>query len=198
MSTQLLRFPTHQYICELSFAYYTVGPLDLDILRENVDMTLIFVNQTLSNVADRNTSSWERALVSYNTSQSLVDLGPLVFEVFESDLGEAILIEDESDFFLALDDLNIIFCLPCDFDSLSLQGNLLLDAPLSYDVVLGTVGQFSLNASSPACPNMTLVFEIESGTYTYTCTHSTITRYMMYLPTYLYTCIMYINYLCVL
>ena len=89
-----------------------------------------------------------------------------MFDISEYDLGEAVEEGSDYDLFLGLDGVNLTFCLPCDFDGLSTPGNLVLDAPQNVTVTLRASQSFTLNASSPLCPNETRVFEIESGMWT--------------------------------
>ena len=97
-------------------------------------------------------------------SATPVDVGALVFDIAEFAPGGAVEeSQDNNDLFLGLDGVNLTFCLPCDFDSLSTPGNLVLDAPQNVTVALRASHSFTLSASSPLCPNETRVFEIESG-----------------------------------
>ena len=108
------------------------------------------------------TSMWQQSIsFSYNVTAVPADAGELVIQVSEFDLGEAP--PEDSDLFLALDDVNITFCLPCDFDDLTTPGNLLLSSPSEVAITFGEVNQFTLQASSPLCPTLPLVFAIESG-----------------------------------
>ena len=110
------------------------------------------------------TSMWEQSTsFSYNVTAIPTDAGQLVFQVFDFDPGEAPLEGIGSDLFLALDDANITFCLPCDFDNLSASGNLLLNNPSEFGITFGGVNQFTLQGSSPICPTVPLVFAIDSG-----------------------------------
>lgn len=76
------------------------------------------------------------------------------------ELGEA---EEVSSLVMAVDDLTVTFCLPCDFDFLPQPGNLNLVAPSSLNVSLGVMSERMLSASSPLCPTLPLFFEIEEG-----------------------------------
>ena len=96
-------------------------------------------------------------------SATPVDVGALMFDIAEFAPGGAVEEGQDNDLFLGLDGVNLTFCLPCDFDSLSTPGNLVLDAPRNVTVALQASQSFTLNASSPLCPNETRVFEIESG-----------------------------------
>ena len=109
------------------------------------------------------TSTWQQSTsFSYNVTAEPTDAGELVFQVSEFELGEAPP-EDSSDLFLALDDVNITFCLPCDFDDLAAPGSLLLSSPSEFGITFGEVNRFTLRASSPLCPTVPLVFAIDSG-----------------------------------
>ena len=117
----------------------------------------------MNEIYTSNTSYWRTASFNYTMSPTPADLGALVFDVSEYDLGEAAEEGADYDLFLGLDGVNLTFCLPCDFDSLSTPGNLVLDAPQNITVALRASQSFTLNASSPLCPNETHVFGIESG-----------------------------------
>ena len=117
----------------------------------------------MNEIYTSNTSYWRTASFNYTMSPTPADLGALVFDVSEYDLGEAAEEGADYDLFLGLDGVNLTFCLPCDFDSLSTPGNLVLDAPRNITVALRASQSFTLNASSPLCPNETHVFGIESG-----------------------------------
>ena len=76
--------------------------------------------------------------------------------------GEA---EEEGEGFqvMAVDDITLTFCLPCDFDLLPQPGNLQLTAAPALTVALGNITTLLLSASSPLCPTLPLVFMIEAG-----------------------------------
>ena len=143
----MLRFPSLEYVCGLSFAYYADGPIDLAVLRENVELKYIATIE----------SSWEKESLSFNLSAITGEFGGIVFDVSELEFGEAM--EDvNSELFLALDDVNVTFCLPCDYSILSWPGNLILDAPSEFNITLGVTRELMLEASSPICANATLCF----------------------------------------
>ena len=110
-----------------------------------------------------NSSYWRTASFNYSLSTTPADLGDLGFYIPEIEFGEAE--EEDYDLFLGLDGVNLTFCLPCDFDNLSTPGNLVLDAPQNVSVPLRASQSFILNASSPLCPNETIMFEMDSGMY---------------------------------
>ena len=87
----------------------------------------------------------------------------MYFEVSEFDLGEAILEPDDTELFIALDNITLTFCLPCDYDTLSEPGGIILSTPERIDIQLRQSTRYRFNASASACPNETLVFTIESG-----------------------------------
>ena len=112
-----------------------------------------------------NTSDWRTASFNYSLPTTPADLGDLVFDISEIDFGEAEEEGPDYDLFLGLDGVNLMFCLPCDFDNLSTPGNLILEAPQNVSVPLRASRSFTLNASSPLCPNETIMFEMDSGMF---------------------------------
>ena len=87
----------------------------------------------------------------------------LYLEASAYDLGEAPLESDDQELFLALDNLTLTFCLPCDYDTLTEPGAIIVGGPERVDVQLRTLTTYQFNATTPACPNETLIFSIESG-----------------------------------
>ena len=161
MAEQVLVFPSHQYICGLSFSYFVVGPLDLDVVRENLGVDTVFISSSEAN----NSSSWEHVSYQYNISIHDAPLSgsALFFEVSEYDIGEAPLESDATQLLLALDNVTLTFCLPCDYNSFVEPGAIILGGPESIDIQLRRSTTYQFNASTPACPNETLVFTLEAG-----------------------------------
>lgn len=159
----LLSFPTYQYVCGLSLSYYVSATLDMYVLRVNI-------GETLLPVVHSTTDQWQHWARQYNVSS--IEEGnwdhPLNISTEWAELGEA---EQEEDLPLvaAVDDITLTFCLPCDFDLLPQPGNLWLDAPPAVNVSLGSVTNFHLNASSPLCPSLPLIFTIDAGESTIGC-----------------------------
>jgi len=158
-TAQVLRFPSHQYVCQFAFAYYIVGAVDLEILRENLDLQSVPLNMTYTS----SNSFWQTASFSFNVSTSPGDIGAIAIEISDIDLGESDMGGPGFELFLGLDGVNLTFCLPCDFDGLSAPGNLNLIVPSNLSVALRATRTYTFTASSPTCPNETLVFGIESG-----------------------------------
>ena len=113
---------------------------------------------------------WETTSLNFSlpSTSNFSDLDAIAFEVSEFDLGESVT-ETPDPIFLALDDVNLTFCLPCDFDSLSAPGNLMLNDPPDFNITLGTTMLIELEASAVVCSNMSLVFGIESGIIMHSC-----------------------------
>jgi hypothetical protein len=160
---QVLLFPSHQFLCGLSFSYFIAGALDLDIIRENMGVDTVYVSQDSAN-SSLGSNPWES--VSYVYNASLVPLSSgrsLYFEASQYELGEAPLELPNQELFLALDNVSLTFCLPCDYDSLVEPGAIVISGPQRIDLELRRLTSYQFNASAPACPNETLVFNIESG-----------------------------------
>lgn len=157
MRGDILQFPTFQYICNLSLAYYTSDAAKLSILRTNIGPDDIIVYPTLDSA-----NEWQYHSVQYNVSAVPEEdkAYPLRLTGSSYELGEA---EEVSSLVMAVDDLTVTFCLPCDFDLLPQPGNLNLVAPSSLNVSLGDMSERMLSASSPLCPTLPLFFEIEEG-----------------------------------
>ncbi|KAL5499732.1 hypothetical protein EMCRGX_G011191 [Ephydatia muelleri] len=110
-----LGFPNDQYICGLSFAYAVDGATTLLLSRLNFDE--IEINTTVVEVTPPDvTGPWQKAY-HYITLPPVTKIYPLYFRELVADMGEAAPANEEM--FLALDDLNITFCLPCNFDNLT-------------------------------------------------------------------------------
>ena len=158
---RVLTYPsnTHQFTCSLFFSYYLVGPLELEVLQENLATHPVF----MSSQSTSNETQWQRAQLNFNTSD--VYSGSLVIIVSNFDLGEAAPEpgSEADDVFLAIDDITLTLCLPCDYDSLGDVGSISVDGPENIDVSLRLVDHYQLNASSPVCPNETFAYAIESG-----------------------------------
>lgn len=162
---QLLNFPSHQFVCGLSFSYIASGPLDLEVIRQNAGIDTV-ISQTAVNNATRDGLSWESVSYRYNiTDPGIPSSGTSLFlEVSEFDLGEAPLELENTVLFVALDNVTLTFCLPCDYDSLVEPGTVIVGGPQRLDIQLRLSTVYQFNATSPACPNETLVFTIETGT----------------------------------
>lgn len=139
-------------MCGLSFSYFTAGPLSLDITRLNTDQTSVPIQDSAA--------MWQSFHYQYNTSSSN---DPLIFEVFDDfeDLAEAPLVD--TSILLALDNISITFCLPCDYDVLTEPGAIVLGGPESIQVHLRSSAKYQFNATTPICPNETLSYNIEAG-----------------------------------
>lgn len=163
VAEQVLVFPSHRYVCGLSFSYFIAGPLDLDVVRENLGVDTVFISDSRQGA---NSTGWER--VDYRYNISIYDVptsgSALYFEASEYDIGEAPLETDSTELLLALDNVTLTFCLPCDYDMFVEPGAIILAAPESFEIQLRRSSVYFFNASTPACPNETLVFTIESGT----------------------------------
>lgn len=161
---QLLNFPSHQFVCGLSFSYITSGPLDLEVIRQNAGIDTV-ISQAAVNNATQDGLSWESVSYRYNTTDpGIPSSGTSLFlEVSEFDLGEAPLELENTVLFVALDNVTLTFCLPCDYDSLVEPGTVIVGGPQRLDIQLRLSTVYQFNATSPACPNETLVFTIETG-----------------------------------
>ena len=148
----------HQFTCALSFYHFITGPLELEILQENVRIRSIFMPQ------NTNSTQWQRAELNLTTTGNYN--GSLAIVASNQDLGEAQLAPGEDDVFLAVDDIILTYCLPCDYDSLGDVGGIDVDGPERIDVALRVVSTYQYNASSSVCPDETFTFTIESGKHT--------------------------------
>ena len=153
---------THQFSCSLSFSYYIVGPLELEVLQENLATHPVFTSSL-------NETGWQRAQLNFNTSDMYS--GSLVIIASNFDLGEAAPEpgSETDDVFLAVDDIILTLCLPCDYDSLGDVGSISVDGPERIDVSLRLIDHYPFNASSPVCPNETFAYAIESGIHCICC-----------------------------
>ena len=128
---------------------------------------MVYLSQGAANssvLSDNNPSPWESVNYSYNTTLQLPSSGSsLYFEASDFDLGEAPPELANQELFLALDNVTITFCLPCDYDSLVESEAIIVGGPERIDLELRRVTSYQFNASTPACPNETLVFTMESG-----------------------------------
>ncbi len=163
VSEQVLLFPSHQYVCGLSFSYFFAGPLEqFDVVRENMGFDTVFMSDTLGASSTR---LWKTASYQYNVS--IYDLpasgSSLYFQLSQFDIGEAPLEANDTQLLLALDNVTLTFCLPCDYDAFVEPGAVIVGAPQNIDVQLRISTVYEFNASTPACPNETLIFSIESG-----------------------------------
>ena len=130
------------------------------MLQQNLVEHIIFVAQN-TNISQ---ARWEIAQVALNTSEEYS--GVLAIETSNFDFGEALPDPGEEDVFLAIDDVVLTYCLPCDYDRLGDVGGITVDGvpPDGIDVGLRLVQHYQFNASAEVCPNETFVFTIESGT----------------------------------
>lgn len=101
--------------------------------------------------------------MTFNTSGEYS--GALAIVASNSDLGEAAPEPGEANVFLAIDDILLTYCLPCDYDRLGDVGGITVGgAPGGgIDVHLRLVDHYQLNASAQVCPNETFTYRIESG-----------------------------------
>ena len=158
-SLRILSYPSHNFICAVSFAYYVVGPIDVELLRVNFDLQLVVMGDVTN--TSGNDTTWQRSEVTFNTSDS--DYGELIFQVAVLDFGEAMSDPNSPSLFLGLDDIVLTFCVSCDYNMLKEHGAILVEAPERIDIRLRRVTVYSINASIPVCPNETVVFSIVSG-----------------------------------
>jgi hypothetical protein len=133
----------------------------VEVLQENFATHSIFI----SSPSTGNETQWQRAQLDFNTSD--IYSGSLVIIASNFDLGEAAPEpgSESDDVFLAIDDIILTLCLPCDYDSLGDVGGINVDGPETIDVSLRLVDHYQFNASSPVCPNETFAYAIESGMY---------------------------------
>lgn len=161
-SEQVLLFPSHQFVCGISFSYSVAGPLDLDLVRENRGVDTVYIAQGVRPTPASQT--WDNASYQYSIGFEAPESGASIyFEVSHYDMGEAPVESDDAEVFLALDNITLTFCLPCDYDALVEPEAILLGGPERIDIQLRRLTTYQFNASTPACPNETLVFTIESG-----------------------------------
>lgn len=133
----------------------------MEVLQENVGIHSIFMSQ------NANSTHWQRVQINLTTSDDY--FGPLAFVVSNFDFGEAIPEPGQDDIFLAIDDIVLTLCLPCDYDSLGDVGGISVDGPERINVSLRIVDHYQFNASSSVCPNEALTFTIESGKWVRWC-----------------------------
>lgn len=105
----VLSFPSQAHLRNLSFAYFITSSLELLIIQENVQHTL---------VQPGNETIWERA--SYTLSPP-APRGGIVLTLRPFDVGEGPL-DPLSAFVFAVDDIQMTFELSCDYDLLSEAG----------------------------------------------------------------------------
>ena len=162
VAEQVLVFPSHQYVCALSFSYFSAGPLELDVVRENMGVDTVSLSTSQGSASP---GSWEVASYHYNISlyEAPSSGSTLYFEVSEFDMGEAPLESDNLQLLLALDNVTLTFCLPCDYDAFMDPESVILGTPDNIEIQLRISSTYDFNASTPACPNETLVFTIQSG-----------------------------------
>lgn len=161
MKGDMLQFPTFQYICSLSLAYYTSDPAMLSIVRTNLGPEDIMVYPSQDGA-----SEWQHLSVQYNVSDLPEEdkAYPLKLRGQSSNssgFGEAE--EVSSPLVMAVDDVTVTFCLPCDFDLLPQPGNLNITTPTVLNVSLGVMSELVLSTASPLCPTLPLFFQIEAG-----------------------------------
>ena len=146
-------------MCGLSFSIYVSGPLNLEVIRFNADSDSVynFMDSTF------NASVWSKASYNYTSADSTLGGNLMMFfRLSSAELGEAELL-GMPDVFLALDNVTLTFCLPCDYDGLVESGAIIVGGPQEIAVMLRQSVTFQFNATAPACPNETLAFVLESG-----------------------------------
>lgn len=131
----------------------------MEVLQENLATHPVF----MSSPSTGNETQWQRTQLNFNTSD--VYSGSLVIIASNFDLGEAAPEpgSEVDDVFLAVDDIILTLCLPCDYDSLGDVGAINVDGPERIEVSLRLVAHYQFNASSPVCPNETFAYAIASG-----------------------------------
>ena len=144
----LLTFPTHRYICHISFSYFTSPPssLELSVLRFNIGREFVPLSTE---------PQWNWWDTEFDLSEESGEDYPLKILIEGAGMeGEAEEVGGGGELQVAaVDNITLSFCLLCDFDLLTEPGNLLLSALSTLDVSLGCVSNFSLSASSPLCPS---------------------------------------------
>lgn len=127
-------------------------------------MNTVYISQGTSN-SSLDSGLWQSASYQYNSSSLNIPSSgsSLYFEVSQYDLGEAPLELANVELFLALDNVTLTFCLPCDYNVLVEPGAIIVGGPENIDIQLRRLTTYQFNASTPACPNETLVFNIEAG-----------------------------------
>eukprot|EP00731_Ephydatia_muelleri_P012219 Em0006g1113a len=154
-----LGFPNYQYICGLSFAYAVDGATTLLLSRWNFDEIEINTTVAVATPPDV-TGPWQKAY-HYITLPPVTKIYPLYFKELVADMGEAPPANEEM--FLALDDLNITFCLPCNFDNLSVEGGIILTMPnVIHVLITALTNTVVVVANSSICPEATFIYTIES------------------------------------
>lgn len=125
--------------------------LELSVLRFNSDRTLL---------PPSSETQWSWWNTSFNISDSDSPIMILIEGVGGGGEAEE---EEEEVQVAAVDNITLTFCLPCDFGLLPQSGNLILSAPSFVNMTLGRVTNFSLSVSSPLCPSLPLVINIDAG-----------------------------------
>lgn len=156
-----LGFPNYQYICGLSFAYAVDGATTLLLRRWNFDDIDINTTTVAAATPLNATGPWQKAYNHITLPPVTKIIYPLYFMALAADMGEAMPTNQEM--FLALDDINITFCLPCNFDHLSADGSIILTVPNVIPVLITALTNVVVVANSSICPNATFVYTIESG-----------------------------------
>ena len=136
------------------------GATTLLLSRWNFDE--IEINTTVIEVTPPDvTGPWQKAYHNI-TLPPVTKIYPLYFRELVADLGEAAPANEEM--FLALDDLNITFCLPCNFDNLSVEGGIILTMPnVIHILITALTNTVVVVANSCICPEATFIYTIESG-----------------------------------
>ncbi|XP_019851134.1 PREDICTED: uncharacterized protein LOC109581456 [Amphimedon queenslandica] len=155
----LLSYPTQKFIAGLSFSFYMVGPQSLQILQSHVTSFDIISNYSWNG---NETVTWERANIEFSTPYpdgNVLFISPSI----GGEIGEAPI---EREPFLALDDIELTFDLPCDFSLLSNQGNLILSHPSFLDITIGNINTVQFTAISPICTDGPFIYTLDSNNIT--------------------------------
>ena len=130
------------------------------VLQENLATHSVYMSG--QSTTGNNRTQWQVAKLNLTTSDT--NSGSLIIIASNFELGEAPPEPGtDDDVFLAIDDIILTLCLPCDYDSLGDVGSISVDGPKRIDISLRLVTQYQFNASSTVCPNETFTFAIESG-----------------------------------
>ena len=113
-SINVLSFPSQKYLLNISFAFYVIGPLDLELYQVNWGTFQLTSNSTWNE--NQLPVEWKQTSVNFeNTVPGGIAIVIPPLEL----IAEAAL---ETELALGIDDLALVFNLPCNFDSIYSQG----------------------------------------------------------------------------
>lgn len=113
-SIEVLFFPSQKYLLNISFAFYLIGPLELELLQVNWDTFELTSDSTWN---ENQPVDWKQASVTFNNT---VSNGGIAIIIAPLELGAEAALETE--LALGIDNLALVFNLSCNFDAIYNQG----------------------------------------------------------------------------